>query len=175
MENQVLEGKAKNQYWLAAKYGGFSVPANYDPYANTTPLPDASWWTNGQTLSTKDKRPDNFFTGGDAKTMKDSLEAAFSAIASENVGSTASLSTNSTQLNSGSRVYQASYKEGVWSGSLKAFNIDATTGAATTEAWDAALNYPQRAPVPSTRWSAAAMWHLTAPMSTASTAGLPTW
>ncbi|MBN8743833.1 MAG: hypothetical protein J0I24_05950 [Thiomonas arsenitoxydans] len=142
MENQVLEGKAKNQYWLAAKYGGFSVPANYDPYANTTALPDASWWTNGQTLSTKDKRPDNFFTGGDAKTMKDSLEAAFSAIASENIGSTASLSTNSTQLNSGSRVYQASYKEGVWSGSLKAFNIDAATGAATTEAWDAALQLP---------------------------------
>jgi len=145
MENQVLLGKAKNQYWLAAKYGGFSVPANYDPYANTTALPDASWWTNGQTLSTNDKRPDNFFTGGDAKTMKESLEAAFSAIASENVGSTASLSTNSTQLNSGGRVYQASYKEGVWSGSLKAFNLDPTTGAATTQAWDAATVLPAAA------------------------------
>lgn len=145
MENQVLTGKAQNQYWLAAKYGGFSVPANYDPYANTTALPDASWWTNGQTLSTNDKRPDNFFTGGDAKTMKQSLEAAFSAIASENAGSTASLSTNSTQLNSGSRVYQASYKEGVWSGSLKAFNLDPTTGAATTQAWDAATVLPAAA------------------------------
>lgn len=145
MENQVLQGKAKNQYWLAAKYGGFSVPANYDPYANTTALPEASWWTNGQTLSTGDKRPDNFFTGGDAKSMKAGLEAAFSAIASENVGSTASLSTNSTQLNSGSRVYQASYKEGVWSGSLKAFNIDPATGAATTQAWDAATVLPAAA------------------------------
>ncbi len=145
MENQILSGKSQNQYWLAAKYGGFSVPANYDPYGNTTPLADSSWWTNGQTLSTNDKRPDNFFTGGDAKTMKESLEAAFSAIASENVGSTASLSTNSTQLKSGSRAYQASYKEGVWSGSLKAFNLDAATGAATTQAWDAATALPAAA------------------------------
>ncbi len=142
MENQSLLSKSQNQYWLAAKYGGFTVPAGYDPYANTTALTDSWWWTSGQTLSSGDKRPDNFFTGGDAQTMKSSLEKAFSQIASESAGSAVSLSTNSTQMNSGTRVYQASYKAGAWSGSLKAYNVNPATQTISTLAWDAASLLP---------------------------------
>ncbi|MRU25032.1 hypothetical protein FG477_00595, partial [Xylella fastidiosa subsp. multiplex] len=37
-----------NQYWLAAKYGGFQVPAGYDPDKTVNPLSEATWWTNGE-------------------------------------------------------------------------------------------------------------------------------
>src|SRR5690606_18521586 len=59
-EAQVLEPRHRNQYWLAAKYGGFMVPENYDPYGNTTPLGD-ELWNSGETLSTGDPRPENFY------------------------------------------------------------------------------------------------------------------
>src|SRR3546814_13765275 len=42
-ENQILEPREKNQYWLATKYGGFRVPGDYgDPYARTESLPEIS-------------------------------------------------------------------------------------------------------------------------------------
>jgi type IV pilus assembly protein PilY1 len=136
MENQVLRGKAQNQYWLAAKYGGFTVPSGYS-YGGA--LTTSEWFTNGTTLSTGDSKPDNFFTGGDATTMKSSLDSAFAAIAADAAGSIASLSLNSTQLKTGSTVYQAGYASG-WSGSLTAYAIDPTTKkVATTASWTASL------------------------------------
>lgn len=146
MENQALRGKSQNQYWLAAKYGGFTVPNNFQPYStNTTSssIPLSSWWTNGQTLSTGDKRPDNFFTGGDAHSMATSLGAAFSKIASDNAASGSSLGTNSSQLKTGTTLYRGSYVEGVWTGALKAYPVDPVTGVASTSPlWDAANVMP---------------------------------
>ncbi len=49
-EAQVLQPRNNNQYWLAAKYGGFTVPDDYDSLTNTTAL-DAEWWyTNNEDL-----------------------------------------------------------------------------------------------------------------------------
>lgn len=143
LENGELKSKAKNLYWLAAKYGGFSVPSGYSTYTNTTPLTTLSWHTNSDTLSTGDLRPDNFFTGGDGTTLIKSLTNAFSTIASQNQGSTSSLALNSSQLNTGSTTYQASYTEGTWTGALKAFSIDPTTKTvAGAPLWDASLVMP---------------------------------
>ncbi|MGN6235149.1 pilus assembly protein [Dyella sp.] len=142
-ENQKLEGVATNQYLLATKYGGFAVPAGYSPYTNKKAFDQAWWSTSGDILTTSNvnkPRPDNFFEGGNATSMRNGLNAAFSAIASANAGSSASLSLNSSQLQDGSTVYQASYVEGAWSGALKAFAIDPLTKTVSGSAtWVATL------------------------------------
>src|SRR6185503_2688382 len=78
-ENQVLLGKASNQYWLAAKYGGFTVPDGFDPYAASTTsasITSSMWNTSGETLSTGDARPDNFYVASEADKMVESLTRA---------------------------------------------------------------------------------------------------
>lgn len=127
-ENQTLEGRARNQYWLATKYGGFTVPEGFDPYARTTPLPN-EWWNSGEILSSGDPRPRNFYVASDAEQMVASLRRAFANIAQEVGGSGASFAANTTRLEVGARAYQAQFFSGSWHGDIKAFDINPTTGA----------------------------------------------
>lgn len=140
-ENQALAARASNQYWLAAKYGGFTVPNNFQPYsADTTgaSITDAMWWTTGQYLSTGDKRPDNFFVASDAQNMVSSLKQAFAKIVQETRSSTTSLATNSTQLDTGSAVFQSQYNNAKWSGDLVAKTVSSNNTVASTPTWSAA-------------------------------------
>ena len=140
-ENQFLEPKRNNQYWLAAKYGGLRVPRDFDPYADTTTsaaLTDAMWWTNGETLSTGDKRPDNFFVASDARRMVESLKTAFAQIVQETRSSTTSLATNSTQLDTGSAVFQSQFNSQYWSGDLLAKPVNTSGTVSSTASWSAA-------------------------------------
>lgn len=137
-ENQALAAKASNQYWLAAKYGGFTVPKNFQPYsADTTAssITDAMWWTTGQYLSNGDKRPDNFFVASDAQNMVSSLKQAFAKIVQETRSSTTSLATNSTQLDTGSAVFQSQYNNAKWSGDLLAKAVTSTSSGNTPPVW----------------------------------------
>lgn len=140
-ENQALATRASNQYWLAAKYGGFTVPNNFQPYsADTTgrSITDSMWWTTGQYLSTGDKRPDNFFVASDAQNMVSSLKQAFAKIVQETRSSTTSLATNSTQLDTGSAVFQSQYNNAKWSGDLVAKTVSSNNAVASTPTWSAA-------------------------------------
>ena len=130
-ENQVLEGRARNQYWLATKYGGFTVPDGYDPATRTTALENALWASN-ETLSTGDVRPTNFYVASEADRMVESLSRAFANIASNAVGSGTSLASNSTRLESSTETFQAQFKAGTWSGELQAFSVSTSTGALST-------------------------------------------
>ena len=149
-ENQRLEPWYRNQYWLAAKYGGFRVPPDFDPYHDDTgPLQDAWWNASGDELTSNHegnytfKRPDNFYVASEADKMVESLTMAFRSIASESVGSGASLAANTTRLETGSMAYQARYYSGSWRGELSAYPLDPQTGAfATTAAWNAGDNVP---------------------------------
>ncbi|WP_294001150.1 pilus assembly protein [Sphaerotilus sp.] len=124
----VLEGQSyshRNQYWLAAKYGGFEVPAGFSPYAttnSTTTLPQAAWYTNTDTLpgSSTYLRPDNYFTGGQATQMVSGLSRAFAKIAAEASAAT-STAFSSASLNeavSGNASFSASYDPKYWTGTL---------------------------------------------------------
>lgn len=135
-ENQVLEGRASNQYWLATKYGGFTVPQGYDPYARTTAL-ETSLWSSGETLSTGDARPSNFYVASEADRMIESLSRAFARIASEAVGSGTSLASNSTRLEAGTQTFQAQFNAGTWSGELQAFTVNADGTLASSPRWRA--------------------------------------
>ncbi|WP_148040551.1 pilus assembly protein [Marichromatium sp. AB32] len=137
-EAQRLESRARNQYWLATKYGGFSVPNDYRTYEQTEPLPDSWWHTTGDILSTGDKRPDNFYVASEADKMIESLTQAFSNIVEETVGTGSGLATNSSELSTDTRSYQASFVSGSWDGDVEAFSMDTQTGVLSeTPEWSA--------------------------------------
>lgn len=77
--------------------------------------------------------PDAFAAG-----LKDALKRA-----SERVGTGASLAANSTQLQSGTTIYQSNYWTAKWKGDLKALSLDPVTGAiASSPTWTASGQLP---------------------------------
>lgn len=153
LEAQSLEGMARNQYALTAKYGGARVPIDFDPDEwGTQALPEYWWHTNGETLTpfgsrgsghASFKRPDNFFTAGEANAMVDSLTKAFSSIAAELTGSGSSLATTSTKLDAGTRSFQAQFFSGSWRGELKSYAVNpANGGLIEPPVWIASAQLP---------------------------------
>ena len=142
----VLEGQtyaSKNQYWLAAKYGGFEVPAGFNPYAasnGTSTLATSSWATTTDRVGS-DIRPDNYFTGGQADRIVTGLTKAFAKIASEAAAatSTAFASASLNEATSGNASFAASYDPKYWSGALVATSVSyASDGTPSpTQAWNA--------------------------------------
>jgi type IV pilus assembly protein PilY1 len=146
----VLEGQSythRNQYWLAAKYGGFEVPLGFNPYAatnSTTTLPQSSWYTNTDTLpngGTTNLRPDNYFTGGQADRMVSGLTRAFAKIAAEAAAatSTAFAGASLNEAMTGGATYAAGYDPKSWTGTLTGSSVSyAADGTPTiTQAWNA--------------------------------------
>ncbi|RFA30350.1 hypothetical protein CAI21_07045 [Alkalilimnicola ehrlichii] len=149
LENQTLEDRRRNQYYLATKYGGFRVPADFDPYGVSEPLPLELWHTNGETLypgpnqplSSGDvsfQRPDNYFLAGNAAAMVESFNAAFARFLEVARGSTAAVAINSQRLESDSAAFQASFDTRDWSGSLAAYRFTDEGELEDSPAWDAA-------------------------------------
>jgi len=139
-ENGVLKGRAKNQYWLAAKYGGFKVPGDVDygdPYERTAALPD-SWWTDGDKTEIGELRPRNFYVASDATKMVESLKTAFANIAKDVSSTTAALSTNSTKLETDTVVFQSMLDSSRWSGDLLAKAVASNGTVSETPTWKAA-------------------------------------
>ncbi len=138
-ENESLAAKARNQYWLAAKYGGFKVPANFgDPYERTEALPDAWWRTTADMLADNYPRPDNFYVASDAAKMIESLKLAFAQIANEVESTTASLATNSTRLETDTAVFQSLLNSKRWNGDLLAKQIGSNGVVEAEATWSAA-------------------------------------
>lgn len=69
-----------------------------------------------------------FFSVKSPDAFTSALKAALNRIASR-VGTGASLSANSTQLDNGTVIYQANYYSVKWKGDLSAFKVNQTTGA----------------------------------------------
>ncbi|WP_368561895.1 pilus assembly protein [Pseudoxanthomonas sp. UTMC 1351] len=154
-ENQVLEPRARNQYWLAAKYGGFRVPNGFDPYTRTEAL-DNAWWhnttdyltsgANGGVTTTPNtyRRADNFYVASEADKMVSSLRKAFENIMDEIRGSGGSFASNTTKLETGAMTYQAQFYSQSWRGELVAYAVNSTTGA-LTQSWVASAQFPKDA------------------------------
>ncbi|WP_161830086.1 pilus assembly protein [Steroidobacter agaridevorans] len=142
-EAQVLEPRARNQYWLAAKYGGFNVPDDYEPYKQTKAL-DASLWSSGETLSTGDLRPENFYVASEADKMVESLTRAFAKIAAETQGAGTALSSTSSQLRTDTKIFQAVFYNGTWRGDLRAYSLDEKGLVSSSPQWRAGVNLTAR-------------------------------
>ncbi|WP_045737144.1 pilus assembly protein [Xanthomonas sp. MUS 060] len=137
------QNQAQNQYWLAAKYGGFQVPQGYDPDTNLGKLDDSTWWDGSSYVNgnTSFKQANNYYGVGDASKMLASLRNAFEHIFQQVVGSSASLASNTSKLEAGARVYQSLFYSGTWRGDVVAYNVNQTTGA-LTQVWSASANFP---------------------------------
>ena len=111
----------------AAKYGGFITPSNLTPphsFANTTPL-DQTWWsTNGETLSGQ-PRPDNYFTAGNPDQMISGLTKAFQRINALSAAFTTSFSTSLPQVAQlGNASFGAQYDASNWTGEVVASELN---------------------------------------------------
>lgn len=115
-----------NMLWLAGKYGGF-----VDSNGNDEPDLISEWDGDG------DGEPDNYVLATRPDKMIESLSSSFDEIEAR-TSSASAVATNSTRLDTNSKVYQARFSSGTWTGGLKAFNINEVTGAVEGEAWDTA-------------------------------------
>ena len=134
--------KPNNQFYLAAKYGGFKVPNVFDPYTQTTDIPLAWWSTTGETVGSggsSQARPDTYFVASRPDQMVSGLTKAFASIASDLNAFTTSFSPVSPQIStSGAVSYSAKYDAGSWTGDITAGTIvfNEITGATTiTDSW----------------------------------------
>ncbi|MGJ7488708.1 PilC/PilY family type IV pilus protein, partial [Variovorax sp. LT2P21] len=129
----------RNPYYLATKYGGFSVPASYDAANTTSPLTQNWWNTAGDSIDMNGNtrlRPDNYFLAGNAGQMVSGLKSAFTDIANAIQAFTTSFSLSSAQVSStGSASYASQYDSKGWTGVLTASTLSfASDGTPSTAA-----------------------------------------
>jgi type IV pilus assembly protein PilY1 len=126
---------ANNQYYLAAKYGGFNAP---DSYVSGGALTEAWWYTTTETVGAQ-KRPDTYYTVAKPEQMVAGLTKAFASIASKLTAYTTSFSTSLPQISTiGVASYSTQFDAKNWTGELVASksNLDADTGEPSlTESW----------------------------------------
>jgi type IV pilus assembly protein PilY1 len=150
----------RNQYWLAAKYGGFDVPAgNFNPYdtANPLRLTASQWDTNG------DDDPDTYFRANNPKVMQENLTKAFDDILRNLEKSSNSLAVTSRFFTGNDIGYSPSYNVDGWSGDVNAeqITLDPNTGqiASLTNIWSASAKLELRVtPTTDTRTIATGTW-----------------
>ena len=134
----------QNQYYLATKYGGFTVPSNYN-ISTTTPLTQTSW-TSGTPISmhtasgsfTNALQPSNYFLAGQAASMVSSLKTAFSSIAAAIQAYTTAFSfSGSSVAAAGTESFASQYNSTGWTDVITAstlsFNSSGT--AVSTSLW----------------------------------------
>jgi type IV pilus assembly protein PilY1 len=120
----------KDPLWYAAKWGGFQ-----DEDKNNLPNLSTEWDADN------DGDPDNYFLVTNALTLNAQLTKAFKDIVAR-VASASSASVNSGSISSETRVYQAKFNSGDWSGQLLSFPVQPDGTLATTPEWDAAEKIP---------------------------------
>jgi type IV pilus assembly protein PilY1 len=134
--------KSNNQFYLAAKYGGFKPPVGYSDatatasqFANNAAT--KSWWaTTTDTTPDGAPRPDNYYTAARADQMVEGLNKTFSSIASQLSAYSTSFSTALPQVSAlGVASYSTKFDAKSWTGELEASltTFNATTGEPTLQ------------------------------------------
>lgn len=101
-----------------------------DSVANIDDLLHAALNGRGEFVAASD--PDAFASG---------LKAALAAI-TERTGSFSNIAANSTSVDGGTRIYQASYVSGVWTGEVQAYPVDSNGRVSATAEWRASAGVP---------------------------------
>lgn len=83
----------------------------------------------------------DFYSASDPASYAAALSGTLTQI-NQRTSSASAIATNSTRLDTDSKVYQARFDSGDWSGQLLAYNLDPDTGAVAGQAWDAADKLP---------------------------------
>lgn len=123
----------RDPLFYAAKWGGFKESGTG---GNNRPDLQAEWDQKDATGNAiPDGIPDNYFLVSNPLGLESALDKAFVAILT--TSSASSVATNSTSLNTGSRIFQARFNSNDWSGQLLSFTIDLNGVIASVEEWDA--------------------------------------
>ena len=115
------------------------VPANYSGWPDPTDREDGD--RIDDLLHAAVNGRGQFVSAADPDAFADGLSAALAAI-TERTGSFSNVGANSTSVDGGTRVYQASYISGVWTGELVAYGI-ANGGVSLTPVWRASAGIPE--------------------------------
>jgi type IV pilus assembly protein PilY1 len=108
----------RNQYWLATKYGGFKVPADFSPYDSNAATPDKSLWDTNN-----DDDPDNYFRANNPALMIEGLSKAFDSIVSKLSGSKSAFAIAAKNVTENDYVFSSKYNATNWSGNIMASKI----------------------------------------------------
>jgi type IV pilus assembly protein PilY1 len=123
-----------NMLWLAGKYGGF-VDADQDGVPDNAAGDVASEWDTNA-----DGAPDNYVLATQPSKLIEGLNRAFEFIDSQDT-SAASASVNAGSISSDTRVYQAKFNSGDWTGELLSLPVtaqataDAEEGSVLDDEW----------------------------------------
>ncbi|MGZ8228166.1 MAG: pilus assembly protein [Burkholderiales bacterium] len=121
----------KDPLWYLAKYGGFTDSNN-----NGLPDQQKEWdrmLSNG--TGGQDGIPDNYFLVSNPLGLEAALNQAFLNILKH--ATAAAVATNSTSLQTYSKVYQARFASSDWSGQLLAYGLTSNGTMNVTPDWDA--------------------------------------
>ncbi len=119
-----------NMLWLSGKYGGF-----IDKNNNDIPDLDSEWDSDG------DGEPDNYVFATKPANLINALNKAFVEI-TRRTSSAAAVATNSTRLDTNSKIYQARFDSADWSGEFFGFDLNDVDGSIGSLAWDASTLIP---------------------------------
>ena len=85
-----------------------------------------------------------FYNASDPQAFVDALTDAFTQVQAR-TGSSSAMVSNTARLDTNSRIYQASFSSGDWSGELTAYPLNSTTGAIGAAVWQASKKLPVHA------------------------------
>lgn len=111
--------------WYASKWGGFD-----DGNATGTPDVQTEWDNNNDGI------PERYFFATNPAQLATSLGNALADVIAT-AGSSASVATNSTRLDTNTVIYQAKFNSSDWTGQLLAFTVNSNGSVATLPSWDA--------------------------------------
>ncbi len=122
----------KNQFWLAAKYGGFEVPKNYEPYATNNTEPAKSTWDTNN-----DNDPDNYFRANEPRTMISGLNSAFKNMTDKVAATSSGFILSTPNIVSGNLSFAAKYDAQYWTGTVTGNDIgfDKSGSPTASEKW----------------------------------------
>ncbi|WP_020674726.1 PilC/PilY family type IV pilus protein [Geopsychrobacter electrodiphilus] len=126
-------GRLESPLYYAAKWGGY----NKKNTSLTFPTDTASWDADG------DGQPDNYFYATNPSQLEASLGKVFTDLAEVN-SSSAAVASNSTQLQTGTTIYQAKFNSADWSGEFLGIGLTKSTSGAvvTNQIWNAENHFP---------------------------------
>ena len=116
----------QNQFYLAAKYGGFtdrSQTGNPFLAANGTTLDNTNWARTVSTTLTPDGLvAKNYFQGNNATELLTALDDIFATVVRE-AGSIAGAAVSSTRLSTDLAIFQGTFDPSDWSGDLVRYKV----------------------------------------------------
>jgi type IV pilus assembly protein PilY1 len=150
----------RNPYWLAAKYGGFNAPTDYDINNTSTPLTQSWWNTGNETINmngTTRPRPDNYFLAGNARQMVDGLTKAFLNISNAIKDYTTSFSLSAAQVSStdGAASFASQYDSKGWTGIVTGSTVTFATDGTPSSAVNWVTSSTMETQLSGTGWDAA--------------------